>query len=100
MGEVENEAVVLTFAEHASLSRYALRRDGELVATLDHRDDGMTVAARAYTVLAVHGQSHAGEITSRAVTAIEARGGRTVRAERPYVAAWFRRHPERADILA
>jgi uncharacterized protein len=91
----------LTFAKDGARPRYTLHLGDDLVSTLDFQDDGSTVAlTRAYTVPAVRGQGYAAEITDRAVAEIEARSDRRVDPVCPYVAEWFRQHPERAGVLA
>lgn len=100
MSELKNEAVDLTFANDTESSRYTLHRGDELVAALDYRDDGTTVAFTAtYTEPAFRGHGYAGRLTDRVVAELEASGDRTVRAVCPYVVAWFQRNPDRAGIL-
>lgn len=91
----------LSFTHAAELSRYELRRDDDLVAVLDYRDNGSTIAlTRAFTVPAFRGRGLAAEVTARAVAEIAARGDRAVSPVCWYVADWFAAHPEHAGLLA
>ncbi|ALJ21526.1 GNAT family N-acetyltransferase [Microbacterium sp. No. 7] len=90
----------LTFANQTDASRYTLHRGDDLVAVLDYRDDGTTVAlTRAFTIPTFRGQGYAAVITERAVAELEERGDRQVSPVCWYVADWFEAHPERAAIL-
>jgi predicted GNAT family acetyltransferase len=91
----------LSFTHAAELSRYELRRGDEIVAVLDYRDNGSTIAlTRAFTVPAFRGQGLAAEVTARTVADIAARGDRTVSPVCWYVADWFAAHPEHSALLA
>jgi len=90
----------LRFSHEPDASRYALRRDDDLVSVLDYRDDGRTVAmTRAYTVPTFRGHGYAAVVVDRAVAELEARGDRAVIPTCWYVADWFAAHPDRAPIL-
>ncbi|MCR2792094.1 N-acetyltransferase [Microbacterium sp. zg.Y625] len=90
----------LRFENQADASRWALLRGDELLSVLDYRDDGRTIAmTRAYTVPTHRGHGYAGDVVSRAVAEIEARGDRTVIPTCWYVADWFEGHPEHRGIL-
>lgn len=90
----------LVFTHEPDASRYTLHRGDDLVSVLDYRDDGRTVAmTRAYTVPSFRGNGYAGEVTDRAVAALEKAGDREVIPVCWYVAEWFTAHPERAGIL-
>lgn len=91
----------LVFTHEPDASRYTLHRGDDMVAALDYRDDGSTVAmTRAYTVPSFRGQGHAAVIVERAVAELEAQGDRTISPVCWYVAEWFERNPDRAGILA
>ena len=90
----------LTFAHEPDASRYTLRKGDDLVSVLDYRDDGRTVAmTRAYTIPTFRGHGYAGELTERAVAALEESGDRRIIPVCWYVADWFDAHPERTGIL-
>ncbi|MCR2812491.1 N-acetyltransferase [Microbacterium sp. zg.Y1090] len=90
----------LRFENQTDASRWALLRGDELLSVLDYRDDGSTIAmTRAYTVPPHRGHGYAGEVVSRAVAELEARGDRTVIPVCWYVADWFDENPAHRGIL-
>ena len=90
----------LTFAHEPDASRYTLRKGTDLVSVLDYRDDGRTVAmTRAYTIPTFRGHGYAGELTERAVAALEKSGDRRIIPVCWYVADWFDAHPDHGGIL-
>ncbi len=89
------------FAHEEESSRYALYLGENLVSTLEYEDDGATVALTAtFTEPAFRGNGYAADLTDRAVTLLEQRGDRSVRAVCPFVVDWFELHPDRGGILA
>lgn len=91
----------VVFENQTDASRYALFVGGDLVAVLDYRDDGTTIAlTRAFTIPTFRGKGYAAVITERAVDEIEARGNRVIAPVCWYVGDWFEAHPERAGMLA
>lgn len=90
----------MTVTHDEDAARYTLTRDGTLLATLDYRDDGRTIAlTRAYTLPEHRGHGLAAELVEAAVDDIAARGDRRVEAVCWYVADWFEAHPERRGLL-
>jgi predicted GNAT family acetyltransferase len=91
----------LRFTHEETSSRYALYLGDNLVSTLEYKDDGSTVAFTAtFTEPAFRGNGYAAELTDRAVTELEERADRSVRAVCPFVVDWFESHPDRGGILA
>ncbi|MBP2436305.1 GNAT family N-acetyltransferase [Microbacterium amylolyticum] len=90
----------LIFTDAPDSSRYELRAEGELVAALEYQVSGEAVSlTRTYTSPEHRGKGYAGIITERAVDAIEAAGGLTIVPMCSYVAGWFEKNPERANVL-
>lgn len=88
------------FADERDASRFTLHHGDDLVAVLDYRDDGTTIAlTRAFTIPTFRGHGYAAVVTERAVAAIEERGDRRISPVCWYVADWFEAHPERAGVL-
>ncbi len=91
----------LSFTNEAEQSRYVLRDGEQIVSVLDYRDDGRTVAmTRAYTVPTFRGHGYAGEVVTRAVAEVAARGDRAISPVCWYVSDWFDAHPEHRSLLA
>ncbi len=100
-GPPEHGTDELRFAHEEKDSRYALYLGENLVSTLEYEDDGATVALTAtFTEPAFRGNGYAADLTDRAVTLLEERGDRSVRAVCPFVVDWFENHPDRGGILA
>lgn len=89
------------FERERDASRWTLRRDGEILSSLDYSDDGRTVAmTRAFTNPRHRGSGWAAVIVDRAVTELEEAGDRRVLPVCWYVAEWFDKNPDRSGILA
>ena len=90
----------MEFEHDTEQHRYVGRLDGVVACSLDYADDGAVVSmTRAFTNPTFRGRGLAAQITEHAVDEA-ARAGRRVRAMCWYVAEWFDKHPERADLLA
>lgn len=80
--------------------RYELRLDGEVVALADHRRSGSTlVVTHTEVPPALEGRGLAGRLTRALLDDVRAQG-LTVVPACPYTAAWIRRHPDYADLVA
>ena len=90
----------LTVRDDVTASRYLVERDGEVLGFAAYRRaDGVTTFT--HTVVEPH---HEGEGVGSALvrTALDAEraAGRTIVARCPFVAAFVRRHPDYADLVA
>ncbi|ANJ27290.1 GNAT family N-acetyltransferase [Agromyces aureus] len=88
------------FTHEPDADRYVLRLDDEIASVLDYRVLGDAIAmTRAFTNPRHRGSGLAGELVAYAVDDVEATSGRHVVPSCWYVAEWFDRHPERAQLL-
>lgn len=80
--------------------RYTMLVDGELVSVAEYLDHGHGIVFHHTVTVPKHrGKGYAAELIEFAMNDVEARGAGPVRATCWYVAEWFDRHPERADLL-
>jgi uncharacterized protein len=86
--------------DHPQLSRYEIRVDGEVAGFVrylrrpDHLDLVHTEIASRF-----EGRGLARRLVAGVLDDVRANGGRIV-ASCPYVAAYLRKHPEQADLVA
>lgn len=94
------EGVTTVLVHEPDASRYALYIDGELAALADYRVRGDTVSFNhTFTDPHRRGQGLAGQVVTFAMDDVEASGGLAVSPDCWYVAKWFDKHPERANLL-
>lgn len=79
--------------------RYVLRNDGAIVCVLEYADRGAgTAFTSTVTVPHERGKGWADKLVAYAVNDVEARGAGPVIPMCWYVAEWFDRHPEKAEL--
>jgi predicted GNAT family acetyltransferase len=89
------------FHHEPDAHRYTMLVDGELVSVAEYLDHGAGVVFHHTVTVPRHrGRGYAGVLVEFAMNDVEARGAGPVRPTCWYVAEWFDRHPERADLLA
>mgnify|MGYP000989999543 FL=1 len=90
----------IELAHEPDADRYTMRKDGSIVSVLEYRDHGTDVVFH-HTVTVPHqrGHGYAAQLVEYAVDDVE-RSGRRIIPTCWYVAEWFDRHPERADVRA
>ena len=82
-------------------SRYVLTVDGTLASALDYRERGDAIAfPHTVTVPSFRGQGLADRLVTFAIDDVRARGITHVTPSCWYVADWFARHPEHAELIA
>lgn len=81
--------------------RYELvSEDGELIGLIDYRLTGSVIDLfHAETNPAHGGKGYGSQLVEGALQDIRSRGGLTVRPSCSFVADFFRKHPEYADLL-
>lgn len=80
--------------------RYTMLVGGELVSVLEYRDHGASVVMHHTVTVPQHrGRGFAAKLVRHAVDEMAASGW-TITPTCWFVAEWFDRHPERADLLA
>ncbi len=91
----------MDFVHNRELGRYEAWVDGELAGETDYELDG-DVADFNHTVVPPQfgGRGIAGSLVSFAMDDVRNAGKWQVRATCSYVAAWFGKHPDYADLLA
>lgn len=89
------------FRHNARDERFELWINGELVGEADYTVIGQ-VAEFDHTEVdpALNGQGLASRLVTYAMDTVRAEGQWKVRPVCSYVAIWFRRHPDYADLLA
>ncbi len=99
-GKVTEPADDYVVTDNTDASRFEMTRGGELISTIDYRDDGATIAmTRVFTIPTFRGQGEAARVMEGAVADIVARGDRKVSPVCWYAAGWFEEHPEHAGLL-
>ena len=87
-------------AHEADASRYTLRVDGTVLASVDYSINGDAVAfTHTYTRPDQRGKGYAAQIVEFAVDDVEATSSRRIVPTCWYVGQWFDRNPERAGLL-
>jgi uncharacterized protein len=90
----------MEFTHNRELSRFEAWLDAELVGEADYVRTGELVDFNHTTVARGHeGKGIATALVSYAMAQIRTTEHSRVRPSCPYVAAWFDRHPENADLL-
>ncbi|MET0303306.1 MAG: GNAT family N-acetyltransferase [Microbacteriaceae bacterium] len=88
------------FHHDTESKRYTMTVGGELVSVLEYRDHGASVVMHhTVTIPKYRGRGFAASLVAHAVDDVAA-SGRTISPTCWFVAEWFDRHPERADLLA
>jgi uncharacterized protein len=88
------------FRHDADARRYTMTVGGELVSVLEYLDHGPSVVMHHTVTVPKHrGRGFAAKLVEHAVDDVAA-SGRTITPTCWFVAEWFDRHPERADLLA
>lgn len=91
----------MDFVHNPAESRYEARAGGELVGEAHYRLDGEVVDFdHTFVAPRLEGGGVAGRLVRFAIDDVRASGGLRVRASCPYVAHWFTRHPQDAELLA
>lgn len=94
------EGMTTVLAHEPDASRYALYIDDALAALVAYRVQGDKVAfEHTFTEPRLRGQGLAARVVEFAVNDVEATGTKAIAADCWYVADWFDKHPERADML-
>lgn len=87
-------------AHEADASRYTLRVDGTVLASVDYSINGDAVAfTHTYTRPDQRGKGYAARIVEFAVDDVESTSTRRIVPTCWYVGQWFDRNPERAGLL-
>lgn len=82
-------------------ARYVMNVDGALVAVADYRTNGSSISFNhTYTQPAHRGKGYAADLVKFAVDDVEANSSLRVLPMCWYVAEWFDRNPERAELLS
>ncbi len=90
----------MEFIHNIAASQYEAWQDGELAGEAHYRLIG-TVADFDHTLVPpkLEGQGIAGRLVQYAMDDVRAEDAWTVRPTCPYVAHWFHKHPDYADLL-
>jgi len=89
----------MSFHDNAARQRYELIEDG-FTSFADYRDVGaVRVIMHVETPSAARGRGHASKLMSHVVAHARA-GGPKLRASCAFAVAYFRRHPDTADVQA
>jgi hypothetical protein len=87
-------------AHEADASRYTLRVDGAVFASVDYSINGDSIAfTHTYTRPDQRGKGYAADIVAFAVDDVESTSTRRIVPTCWYVGQWFDRHPERQGLL-
>ena len=93
--------VTTEFSHEPDAHRYTMRADGDVVSVLQYLDHGAgTVMHHTVTIPKYRGRGYAAELVDFAVRDVQSRGRGPITPTCWYVAEWFDRHPERAELLA
>jgi predicted GNAT family acetyltransferase len=88
------------FAHEPDAKRYTLSIDGTLVALADYSINGNSISFHhTYTQPNQRGHGYAGEVVEFAVNDVQSTSTRRIVPMCWYVAEWFDKHPERAELL-
>lgn len=88
-------------AHEADANRYVLRQDGAVVAVADYAIRGNSISfTHTYTQPRLRGQGLAADVVGFAMDDVERTTNLRVVPMCWYVAEWFDKHPERADLLS
>lgn len=88
------------FTHEPDANRYVLRTDGEIVAVVDYTINANSISfTRTYTNPGKRGRGHAAEIVKYAADDVEAQSSRRIIPMCWYVAQWFDKNPDRAELL-
>lgn len=89
------------FGHNPVASRFEVHIDGQFAGEAHYRLDGDLATFDHTVVLPEYGgRGVAGRLVRHAMDEVRAAGRWKVRAECPYVAGWFSKHPDEADLLA
>jgi len=89
------------FTIEPEANRYAMRINGELVAVVDYSANGNVISlSRVYTAPHRRGRGFAAKVVAFAVDDIEQNTDLHIVPMCWYVAGWFEKHPERANLLS
>jgi predicted GNAT family acetyltransferase len=89
------------FTHEPDAHRYTMSVDGDVVSVLEYLDHGAgTVMHHTVTIPKYRGRGYAAELVDFAVRDVQSRGRGPITPTCWYVAEWFDRHPERAELLA
>ena len=84
--------------DNAKLGRFELTEDGQLAfASYRRHGDSFTIP-HVEAAIPLRGKGTAGRLMD-GITALARANGCKIRPTCPYAVAWFRRHPESADVL-
>ncbi len=87
-------------AHEPDATRYTLRVDGTVLASVTYSVNGDAVAfTHTYTRPDQRGKGYAAEVVAFAVDDVETTSTRHIVPTCWYVGQWFDRHPERAGLL-
>jgi hypothetical protein len=85
--------------DNRDLARFELTEDGATSFADYRRNNGVLMIPHVETPFAARGKGSAGRLMEGIVVLARAEGAR-IAPICPYAAAWMRRHPEHADLLA
>lgn len=89
------------FADHTDVSRFDLSIDNRVVALIDYRADESTIEMfHTFTEPDFRGHGYAGQLADWAITKIENETELRIVPSCPFIATWFEKHPEKANLLS
>ncbi|HVV64397.1 MAG TPA: GNAT family N-acetyltransferase [Rhizomicrobium sp.] len=88
-----------TVTDNAARRRFELEEQGEVAFASYRREGDIVTIPHVEAPEAMRGKGSAGRLMQGVVAMARAQGFK-ISPRCPYAAAWFRRHPEAADVLA
>jgi predicted GNAT family acetyltransferase len=88
-----------TVTDNAARRRFELEEQGEIAFATYRRDGDVVTIPHVEAPEALRGKGSAGRLMEGVVALARGQGFK-IAPRCPYAAAWFRRHPEAADVLA